>query len=100
MNKIKFSPLDTLKIWDHVLDYVKPHVGSEVIETWFQPIILESVDGVQAKISVPNKFFGEWLDRNYRDLIAEGVGYGDQERQKQPGGFGQGDRESLRCTES
>jgi chromosomal replication initiator protein len=71
VNKLKFSPLDTLKIWDHVLDYVKPHVGSEVIETWFQPVKLESVDGVQAKISVPNKFFGEWLDRNYRGLITE-----------------------------
>ncbi len=71
MNKLKFSPLDTRKIWDHVLDYVKPRVGSEVVETWFQPVALESVDGVQAKISVPNKFFGEWLGRNYRDLISE-----------------------------
>ena len=71
MNKLKFSPFDTRKIWDQVLDYVKPRVGSEVIETWFQPILLESVDGVQAKISVPNKFFGEWLGRNYRDLISE-----------------------------
>jgi chromosomal replication initiator protein len=58
-------------MWDQVLDYVKPRVGSEVIETWFQPVILESVDGVQARISVPNKFFGEWLSRNYRDLISE-----------------------------
>ena len=71
MNKLKFSPLDTRKIWDRVLDYVKPRVGSEVLETWFHPVILESVDGVQAKITVPNKFFGEWLGRNYRGLISE-----------------------------
>ena len=71
MNKLKFSPLDTKKIWDRVLDYVKPRVGSEVMETWFHPVILESVDGVQAKITVPNKFFGEWLGRNYRNLISE-----------------------------
>ena len=71
MNKLKFSSFDTRKIWEQVLDYVKPRVGSEVIETWFQPVVLESVDGVQAKISVPNKFFGEWLGRNYRDLISE-----------------------------
>ena len=56
MNKLKFSPLDSRKIWDHVLDYLKSRVGSEVIETWFQPVVLESVDGVQAKIAVPNKF--------------------------------------------
>ena len=71
MNKLKISPLDTRKIWDRVLDYVKPRVGAEVMETWFHPVILESVDGVQAKITVPNKFFGEWLGRNYRDLISE-----------------------------
>ena len=71
MNKLKFSTLDTRKIWDHVLDYVKLRVGSEVIETWFQPVALESVEGNQAKIAVPNKFFGEWLARNYRDLISE-----------------------------
>ncbi|UCE64856.1 MAG: chromosomal replication initiator protein DnaA [Nitrospirota bacterium] len=58
-------------MWDRVLDYVKPRVGTEVMETWFNPVILESVDGVQAKIMVPNKFFGEWLGRNYRDLISE-----------------------------
>lgn len=54
-----------------MLDYVKPRVGTEVMETWFHPVILESVDGVHAKITVPNKFFGEWLGRNYRDLISE-----------------------------
>ena len=63
-----FSHLDTQRIWNKVMDYVKPRVGEDVIETWFQPVTLEDIDSVQAKIAVPNKFFGEWLGRNYRDL--------------------------------
>lgn len=104
MNKLKFSPLDTRKIWDHVLDYVKTRVGSEVIETWFQPVVLESVDGVQAKISVPNKFFGEWLGRNYRDLISEAFTTVESlgplriefvVRQKHQGSVGETDQKTL-----
>lgn len=71
MNKLGNSSLDIRKIWDQVLDYVKPRVGGEVIETWFQPLMLDSVDGSRAKISVPNRFFGEWLGRNYLDLLSE-----------------------------
>ena len=71
VNKIKHFPFDTQKIWGEVLNYVKPRVGGEVIETWFQPLTLESVDDSKAKIAVPNKFFGEWLGRNYKDLLSE-----------------------------
>ena len=71
VNKIKHFPGDVQKIWGEVLDYVKPRVGGEVIETWFQPLTLESIDDSKAKIAVPNKFFGEWLGRNYKDLLSE-----------------------------
>ena len=56
VNKVKHYPLDIQKIWGEVLEYVKPRVGGEVIETWFQPLTLESVDDSKVKIGVPNKF--------------------------------------------
>ena len=71
MNNLKPSSLDIQKVWDHVLNYVKPRVGLEVMETWFHPLTLEALNDFQAKISVPNKFFGEWLGRNYRGLLSE-----------------------------
>lgn len=63
--------METDKIWHQVLAYVKSRVGQEVIETWFHPVSLESLDGSRARIVVPNKFFGEWLGRNYRPLLSE-----------------------------
>ncbi|MEJ2232073.1 MAG: DnaA N-terminal domain-containing protein, partial [Nitrospirales bacterium] len=71
MNKLKLSNTNNDKVWVDVLDFVSPRVGDDTIETWFQPLILESLNEDQAHIRVPNKFFGEWLGRNYKDLLVE-----------------------------
>ena len=60
-------------MWDRVLKHVESRLGKEVAETWFQPSRLGSVKGSVARVVVPNKFFGEWLERNYRDVIAEAL---------------------------
>jgi len=60
-------------MWDCVLKHVESRLGKEVAETWFQPSRLGSVKGSVARVVVPNKFFGEWLERNYRDVIAEAL---------------------------
>ncbi len=59
------------KTWDNVLEFIGPKVGNETIDTWFQPLELESLNGDQAHIRVPNKFFGEWLGRNFKELLLE-----------------------------
>lgn len=60
-------------MWDRVLKHVESRLGKEVAETWFHPSRLGSVKGSVARVVVPNKFFGEWLERNYRDVIAEAL---------------------------
>lgn len=65
--------MDSSKMWDRVLKHVESRLGKEVAETWFQPSRLGSVKGSVARVVVPNKFFGEWLERNYRDVIAEAL---------------------------
>ena len=59
------------KLWVNVLEYLGPRVGTDAIETWFQPLVLKSIQEDQAHITVPNKFFGEWLGRNYKELLIE-----------------------------
>lgn len=71
MNKISSSLPDQQNVWSHVLDFLQSRVGGEVIETWFHPLMFEGLDGKKARVGVPNKFFGEWLGRNYLDLLAE-----------------------------
>jgi chromosomal replication initiator protein len=71
VNKLNLPNINNDKVWVDVLDFVSPRVGDDAIETWFQPLVLESLNADQAHIRVPNKFFGEWLGRNYKDLLVE-----------------------------
>ena len=71
MNKLNLPNIHNDKVWVNVLDFISTKVGVDTIETWFRPLILESLNDDQAHIRVPNKFFGEWLGRNYKDLLVE-----------------------------
>jgi len=61
------------KIWDRALGFIESRMGKDVIETWFRQTCLGEINGSNATIIVPNKFFGEWLGRNYRTLIGEAI---------------------------
>ena len=71
MDNVNFHNININKTWVDVLDFISPKVGDEAIDTWFQPLELEDINKEQATIRVPNKFFGEWLGRNYKDLLIE-----------------------------
>ena len=63
----------TSAIWEEALDFIQSRMGDEVIETWFQPTKLGELNGKKATIVVPNKFYGEWLGRNYCEVIGEAL---------------------------
>ncbi len=71
MNNVNFSNTNNKKSWVDILAFISPKIGDEAIDTWFQPLELEGVTEEQATIRVPNRFFGEWLGRNYKDLLIE-----------------------------
>jgi len=71
VDNVNFHNININKTWVDVLDFISPKVGDEAIDTWFQPLELEDINKEQATIRVPNKFFGEWLGRNYKDLLIE-----------------------------
>ncbi|WP_447969928.1 chromosomal replication initiator protein DnaA [Nitrospira sp. M1] len=73
MNKLNSLGDSYQDTWRQVLDFLQSRVGGEVLETWFNPLLFEGMDGRKARISVPNKFFGEWLSRNYLDVLAEAI---------------------------
>ena len=65
--------MERAKIWDQALGFIEARMGKEVVETWFQPIQLGEISESRVIIIVPNKFFGEWLGRNYKKLIGEAI---------------------------
>ena len=60
-------------MWNDALAYIYEKVPKQVYETWFTPVILDRIEDTTAYLAVPNKFFGDWLDEHYRDLLAEAV---------------------------
>ena len=71
MKKIEKTEPKIRGIWEEALGFIEARMGEEVIETWFQPTKLGELNGKKATIVVPNKFFGEWLGRNFREVIGE-----------------------------
>jgi chromosomal replication initiator protein len=61
-------------IWNNSLLKIEGKVGSSITELWFKPIKLLQLKEHQATIDIPNRFFRDWIEENYPDLIAESLG--------------------------
>jgi chromosomal replication initiator protein len=62
------------EIWNNSLSKIEEKVGSSATELWFRPISLSQLKEQQATIDIPNRFFRDWIEDNYPDLIAESIG--------------------------
>jgi chromosomal replication initiator protein len=60
-------------IWNNSLSKIEEKVGNNILELWFRPIKLSQMKEQQATIDIPNRFFKDWIEDNYPDLIAEAV---------------------------
>ena len=65
--------MSTAIAWDDALAYIEAKVPRQVFDTWFTPTRLQAIADSTARIEVPNKFFGEWLTRNYSQLLSEAL---------------------------
>jgi chromosomal replication initiator protein len=56
-------------VWDNVLEIIKENINARSFETWFTPLKIVDIEGNTIKISVPDGFFSEWIDKHYNTLI-------------------------------
>ncbi|MGC9362991.1 MAG: chromosomal replication initiator protein DnaA [Fidelibacterota bacterium] len=56
-------------IWGRCLDLIRGRVPPQTFNTWFQPIRAISLSDNTIFLQVPNKFFFDWLDSHYKELI-------------------------------
>ncbi|MBI5188184.1 MAG: chromosomal replication initiator protein DnaA [Nitrospirae bacterium] len=61
------------EIWNKSLNKIEGKIGSSVLELWFKPLRLFQVKEQQATIEAPNKFFKDWIEDNYPNVIAEAI---------------------------
>lgn len=59
------------KIWDEVLQHIRDRVGTLRFNLWFKNTRLESFDGNNVNIEVPNVFTQVWLKENFTSLLKE-----------------------------
>lgn len=60
-------------IWKQLLAHIEPHINRQSFETWLKPTNLLAINGKEAQVSVPNRFFGEWIKEHYYTLIQEAL---------------------------
>lgn len=48
---------------------IKDSVGEGIFELWFKPIKFVNVKDGQLILEIPNRFYKEWIEDNYPDLI-------------------------------
>lgn len=60
-------------LWDKSLNLIKEKVKQQNFDTWIRPIKVAVLEGNQVQLSVPNKFFKDWLMDNYRAVIVDAM---------------------------
>jgi chromosomal replication initiator protein len=60
---------DYLSVWQHCLQIVQEEIDPQSFRTWFVPIKPLKLDGRVLTIQVPNKFFYEWLEEHYVQIL-------------------------------
>ncbi len=58
-------------IWDEFLKIITAEAGSQVVETWFKAVCLQSWDvgTMTATLQVPNQFVSRWIQDHYTELL-------------------------------
>jgi len=61
-------------IWKNSLSKIEERVGNNAIDLWFRPIRLSQLKEQQVTLDIPNRFFKDWIEDNYPDLVSDTLG--------------------------
>lgn len=60
-------------IWNSIKAIIKENINQRSYNTWFEPIEVISLTEDHFEVSVPNRFFCEWIDNHYPNLIQNAI---------------------------
>ena len=55
------------------MSLIKDKVNDQQYKTWFKPIELVEIISSTISLRVPSKFFYEWLEEHYLELLDESI---------------------------
>ena len=56
-------------IWINTLSVIQKKLDTHQFNHWFKPIVCESVTEEAIVLRVPDRFFQDWLEDNYLELL-------------------------------
>ncbi|MEW6584935.1 MAG: chromosomal replication initiator protein DnaA [Nitrospirota bacterium] len=62
------------EIWNTALSRIEGRVGNSLTDLWFRPMKLSQVKEQGVTLEIPNRFFRDWIEDNYPDIVTETVG--------------------------
>jgi len=71
---IRVHSLTLDELWGESLSRIEDRVGNNVLDLWFKPVKLSQLKEQQITLEIPNKFFKDWIEDNYPDMVAETLG--------------------------
>jgi chromosomal replication initiator protein len=60
-------------LWERALQDLKGKLSSENFETWLAPLAVDRFDDATLTLRVPNKFYADWLQTHYLDLVRDAL---------------------------
>jgi chromosomal replication initiator protein len=60
---------DYQQVWDNCLQTIRRNIPQHSYKTWFEPIRPVRLDQNALTIQVPNRFFYEWLEEHFVDVL-------------------------------
>ena len=60
-------------LWERALQDLKGRLSAENFETWLSPLTVDRAEGSTLTLRVPNKFYADWLQTHYVDLLLEAL---------------------------
>lgn len=56
-------------VWDNCLSFIEDNITPQAFKTWFEPIKAVKLTDSALSVQVPSKFFYEWLEEHYVNLL-------------------------------
>ncbi len=66
----EYKNMTAESVWNNCLEFIKSNISEQAFKTWFMPIVaIELINDDELCIQVPSKFFYEWLEEHYVQIL-------------------------------
>ncbi len=59
--------------WKAILNVIQQNINKRSFSTWFAPVKSLKISNDSIEVKVPNRFFCEWIDNHYADLLQNAI---------------------------